>query len=140
MTVECLSHSQQPIEEHCCLMLVDRLTSGHNAPLRSRVLSEDIRNLVFCSLHPCLQKGEAISVSLTFLVTLAEGSHPFSSRTRSLSPPAPMILGFPGKVGRCQDLPHHLERDDGAFLFSKLGQNFLYFVQNVEFVFSNSNK
>lgn len=28
-----------------------------------------------------------------FLVAIAEGSHPFSSRTRSLSPPAPMILG-----------------------------------------------
>ena len=37
------------------------------------------------------------------LVTIPEGFHPFSSRTRKLRPPGPMILGFtPGKVGRCQ--------------------------------------
>jgi hypothetical protein len=36
------------------------------------------------------------------LVTIAEGSHPFPSRTRSLSPPAPTILqGQPcGTIGR----------------------------------------
>ena len=33
---------------------------------------------------------------------MAEGSHPFPSRTRKLSPPAPMVLGtlVPGRVGR----------------------------------------
>jgi hypothetical protein len=38
------------------------------------------------------------------LVTIAEGKHPFPSRTRSLSPPAPTILqGQPcGTIGRCR--------------------------------------
>src|SRR5690606_10925541 len=38
------------------------------------------------------------------LVTMAEGIHAFPSRTRPLSPPAPMVLGpqGPGRVGRCQ--------------------------------------
>src|SRR5579859_7356812 len=38
------------------------------------------------------------------LVTTAEGTHPFPSRTRSLSPPAPTILqGQPcGTIGRCR--------------------------------------
>ena len=37
-----------------------------------------------------------------FPVTLAEGSHPFPSRTRQLSPPAPMVLHWQrcGRVGR----------------------------------------
>jgi hypothetical protein len=35
-------------------------------------------------------------VENNFLVTLAEGQHRFPSRTRRLSPPAPMVLGeFP---------------------------------------------
>src|SRR6185436_11926805 len=35
-------------------------------------------------------------------VAMAAGSHPFPSRTRKLSPPAPMVLGGrpPGRVGR----------------------------------------
>jgi hypothetical protein len=38
-------------------------------------------------------------------VTLAERSHPFPSRTRKLSSPAPKILGgqLPGKIGRRRD-------------------------------------
>ena len=38
------------------------------------------------------------------LVAMAEGNHTFPSRTRPLSPPAPMVLGpqGPGRVGRCQ--------------------------------------
>src|SRR6056297_3579508 len=36
------------------------------------------------------------------LVTKAEGNHPFPCRTRKLSPPAPMVLPFGGRVGRCQ--------------------------------------
>ncbi len=37
-----------------------------------------------------------------FPVAMAEGSHPFPSRTRQLSPPALMVLGtqVPGRVGR----------------------------------------
>ena len=39
-----------------------------------------------------------------FLAPMAAGSHPFPSRTRQLSPPAPMIVGpqGPSKVGRRQ--------------------------------------
>src|SRR5579863_3448219 len=40
----------------------------------------------------------------TFPVAISEGSHPFPSRTRKLSPPEPMVLrGKPrGRVGRCR--------------------------------------
>ncbi len=39
-----------------------------------------------------------------FPVAISEGSHPFPSRTRKLSPPEPMVLrGKPrGRVGRCR--------------------------------------
>ena len=33
---------------------------------------------------------------------MAEGIHPFPFRTRKLSPPAPMVLPFGGRVGRRQ--------------------------------------
>ena len=37
------------------------------------------------------------------LVTIAQGNHPFPSRTRKLSPAAPMVLPLDGgRVGRCQ--------------------------------------
>ena len=44
-----------------------------------------------------------------FLASIAAGTHPFPSRTRQLSPPAPMIVGpqGPSKVGRRQ-----ISRDD----------------------------
>jgi hypothetical protein len=36
-------------------------------------------------------------------VTMAQGNHPFPSRTRKLSPAAPMVLPLDGgRVGRCQ--------------------------------------
>ena len=40
-----------------------------------------------------------------FPVAIAEGQHPFPFRTRSLSPPAPMVLSWSrdGRVGRCRD-------------------------------------
>src|SRR5215469_7878252 len=43
------------------------------------------------------------------LVTIAEGSHPFPSRTRSLSPPAPTILQgkLCGTIGRCRSPRAH---------------------------------
>ena len=38
------------------------------------------------------------------LVPLAVGSHPFPSRTRQLSPPAPMVVVLvAARVGRCQN-------------------------------------
>ena len=36
------------------------------------------------------------------LVVIARGKHFFPFRTERLSPSAPMVLGFPGRVGRCQ--------------------------------------
>src|SRR5690606_6875126 len=46
--------------------------------------------------HCWLRSWQQVSVAI------AEGSHPFPSRTRKLSPPAPMVLGtrVPGRVGR----------------------------------------
>src|SRR5690606_3235452 len=46
---------------------------------------------------------------------MAVGVHPVPSRTRSLSPPAPMVLGeqSPGRVGRRQPPPACV----GPFLF-----------------------
>ena len=46
----------------------------------------------------------AVATGIKFLASMAAGSHPFPSRTRQLSPPAPMIVGpqGPSKVGRCQ--------------------------------------
>jgi hypothetical protein len=40
-----------------------------------------------------------------FPVALPEGPHPFPFRTRSLSPPGPMVLcgQLRGRVGRCRD-------------------------------------
>ena len=42
------------------------------------------------------------SVHSIRLVIVAEGSHPFPSRTRKLSPHAPMVLPTGGRVGRRQ--------------------------------------
>jgi hypothetical protein len=53
---------------------------------------------------------------------MSEGSHPFPSRTRKLSPPEPMVLrGKPrGRVGRCRILFENprCPRGNGGFLFS----------------------
>ena len=45
------------------------------------------------------------------LVAIAEGFHTYPSRTRPLSPPAPMVLGpkGPGRVGRRQ-ADNHITR------------------------------
>ena len=50
-----------------------------------------------------------------FLVGIAEGPHPFPSRTRPLSPPAPMVLGAkaPGRVGPHQE--NNLKRGGQTF-------------------------
>ena len=38
-------------------------------------------------------------------VAIEQGTHPFPSRTRKLSPASPKILGgrLPGKIGRCRN-------------------------------------
>ena len=55
----------------------------------------------------------------SFPVAISEGSHPFPSRTRKLSPPEPMVLrGKPrGRVGRCRILcPRSSSEGWGLFL------------------------
>src|SRR5215813_1287785 len=57
-----------------------------------------------------------MSVRIGRLVTVAEGIHPFPSRTRSLSPPAPTILrGKPrGTIGRCRPPRLRSQRSSSA--------------------------
>ena len=56
------------------------------------------------------------------LVAMAEGKHPYPSRTRRLSPPALMVLGpqGPGRVSRCQAGNRLLSRDRGRFGFCRV--------------------
>src|SRR5665213_4443138 len=55
----------------------------------------------FPSLMICSQRGQK-----RFPVAMAAGIHPFPSRTRKLSSPAPMVLGGrpPGRVGRRRNI------------------------------------
>jgi hypothetical protein len=50
-------------------------------------------------------------ISYIVLVLLAKGPHPFPSRTRQLSPSAPMIL-FLGKVGQRENYVTYLSKGD----------------------------
>ncbi len=52
----------------------------------------------------CLELRLGIAVRIKFLAAIAAGFHPFPSRTRQLSPPAPMVVGpqGPSRVGRRQ--------------------------------------
>ena len=52
-----------------------------------------------------------------FPVAMAAESHPFPSRTRQLSPPAPMVLGAraPGRVGRRRFLQSERAPETGLF-------------------------
>jgi hypothetical protein len=45
-----------------------------------------------------------VAERIKFLAVMAAGFHPFPSRTRQLSPPAPMVVGpqGPSRVGRRQ--------------------------------------
>lgn len=54
------------------------------------------------------------------LVAMAEGFHTYPSRTRPLSPPAPMVLGpqGPGRVGRRQAKNHCRLTGGGFYFFS----------------------
>jgi hypothetical protein len=58
-----------------------------------------------CEIEDSIQYRTNIVQAAIFLVTLAERPHPFPSRTRKLSSPAPKILrGQPfGNIGRRQD-------------------------------------
>jgi hypothetical protein len=62
--------------------------------------------------------GAGEDASSRFWVTVARGSHPFPSRTRKLSPSAPMVLHAEvcGRVGRRPiKLARGPRRDPGAF-------------------------
>src|SRR5215217_6666894 len=64
------------------------------------------------------------SYALTaFPVAMSEGSHPFPSRTRKLSPPEPMVLrGKPrGRVGRCRILFFRTTRPQAPLQRGRLG-------------------
>ena len=54
-----------------------------------------------------------VTVRIKFLAAMAAGSHPFPSRTRQLSPPAPMVVGpqGPSRVGRRQNIRHEQPAD-----------------------------
>ena len=65
-------------------------------------VSFELGSLVDCSYSLCLDS--IVKSQKFFLVAMAEGSHPFPSRTRKLSPLAPMVLPWRrgGRVGNCQ--------------------------------------
>jgi hypothetical protein len=64
-----------------------------------------------------------VAARIKFLAAIAVGSHPFPSRTRQLSPPAPMVVGpqGPSRVGRRQNIRHEQpadrQRSRGLFAF-----------------------
>ncbi len=60
------------------------------------------------------------------LVMMAEGKHAYPSRTRPLSPPAPMVLGpqGPGRVGRRQATRKDNSKEL-SFLYVKLHKGVL---------------
>ncbi len=95
------------------------LTSARLCPPHLRIAREQFED----GARRQEEYGET-SFTVFFLAIIAEGSHPFPYRTRSLSPPAPMILGSPGKVGRCQDFGPHVLTDLGAFFFVRLSAAF----------------
>ncbi len=61
---------------------------------------ESVEGLSYEGVTPCCVRGW----KRNSLVAMAEGTHPYPSRTRRLSPPAPRVLGpqGPGRLGRCQ--------------------------------------
>jgi hypothetical protein len=63
-----------------------------------------------------------VAVRIKFLAVMAAGFHPFPSRTRQLSPPAPMVVGpqGPSRVGRRQIIRPKsppIARSSGLFAF-----------------------
>jgi tetratricopeptide (TPR) repeat protein len=56
-------------------------------------------------------------------VAMAEGKHPVPSRTRKLSPPAPMVLPgrLGGRVGRCRNIVENGPPSGGPFSFRYRG-------------------
>ncbi len=70
---------------------------------RSPAALESLFLFVLPTVSPLCGVGGVLSLSEVCLVTMAQGNHPFPSRTRKLSPAAPMVLPLDGgRVGRCQ--------------------------------------
>jgi hypothetical protein len=67
----------------------------------SNGLREPVQDSMPKMFHELLRDHRSHNIRL---VSMAEGSHAYPSRTRPLSPPAPMVLGpqGPGRVGRRQ--------------------------------------
>src|ERR1700760_894431 len=68
--------------------------------------------------------GSSSRLGIKFLASIAAGPHPFPSRTRQLSPPAPMIVGpqGPPKVGRRRIISRRARRKHGGlFLHAAKG-------------------
>ncbi len=73
-------------------------------PLRTLIIRRIPSFFPFVSRHRRRDDTNYLSiiVSITRLVIIAKGSHPFPFRTRKLSPSAPMVLPYGGRVGRRQ--------------------------------------
>src|SRR3954447_4281251 len=72
--------------------------------LKAQVFNNTIRLILLLKSF----RKRVVRKTSTRLVAMAEGNHAYPSRTRPLSPPAPMVLGpqGPGRVGRCQANPY----------------------------------
>src|SRR5712692_4925430 len=77
-----------------------KVEAGALEALSERVTASFSRNILLFACRSSSPSG----VMTEFSVAISEGSHPFPSRTRKLSPPEPMVLrGKPrGRVGRCR--------------------------------------
>jgi hypothetical protein len=100
----------------CLIIQVSGFPLG--AETRLEILSKRRYLIVrFCGQR----EARNLKRSYEFPVTLAEGSHPFPSRTRKLSPPAPMVLRWQrrGRVGRRRIKNQKPRKNLGAFLSSE---------------------
>ena len=88
---------------------------------RDKITSADTSAANNTDTSAAFDKARRMRYTNSCLVMMAEGTHPFPSRTRRLSPPAPMVLGpqGPGRVGRCQ--ASELSHPAGVFVVSRSG-------------------
>ena len=75
--------------------------TGTNRPRAWFYIANSMSNPMFVLAVEFLKLG-LFDKNIKVSVAMAVGSHPFPFRTRKLSPPAPMVLGWrrPGRVGR----------------------------------------
>ena len=81
-----------------------RDSRSRSRPQRSERAQPEIESLLFVFEQMTSNFYPSYAAVNSFPVAISEGSHPFPSRTRKLSPPEPMVLrGKPrGRVGRCR--------------------------------------